>query len=343
MDLCDEQLAHFAMASPSSGPDCASMEDLLANARRALVARHYSPRTITAYLSWIRRFLMSVEASGSRTLGREEVDAFLTRLAVEDEVSPSTQNQASSALLFLFRRVLEIPIDGKGDIVRAKRRERLPVVLDVEEVRRLLKELKGTKRLIAGLLYGSGLRLGEALRLRVQDIALGLGQITVREGKGGRDRTTMVPERLHEGLARQIDRREAIHEADLEAGAGWVFLSKALARSRPGLGRTLGEQYLFPSARVRVHSETGMRGRGPLHPSAMARAVKQAVDQAGLRKRATCHTLRHSFATHLLQSGHDIRTVQELLGHKNVRTTMVYTHVLNRPGLGVQSPLDRMR
>jgi integron integrase len=217
------------------------------------------------------------------------------------------------------------------------------VVLDAEEVRRLLKALPGTKRLIGALLYGSGLRLGEALRLRVHDLALGLGQITVRQGKGGRDRITVVPERLQDALARQIDRREALHARDVEAGAGWVPVPRTLARSRPGLGRTLGQQYLFPSARVRTDPETGLRGRPPLHASAMARAVKEAGARAGLRKRATCHTLRHSFATHLLQSGHDIRTVQELLGHKSVRTTMVYTHVLNRPGLGVQSPLDRMR
>lgn len=328
---------------PLSEGDSRSMEQLLAAAHRALAARHYSPRTRTAYLSWIRRFLTAAEGTDPHALGRPEVDAFLTRLAVEEEVSPSTQNQAASALLFLFRRVLEIPIEATGDIVRAKRRERLPVVLDVEEVRRLLKQLKGTKRLLGGLLYGSGLRLGEALRLRVQDVALGLGQITVREGKGGRDRTTMIPERLHAAVARQVTRREALHKADVRSGAGWVTIPRALARSRPDLGRTLGEQYLFPSSRVHTDPQTGLRGRGPLHPSAMARAVKQAGVRAGLRKRATCHTLRHSFATHLLQSGHDIRTVQELLGHKNVRTTMVYTHVLNRPGLGVQSPLDRMR
>jgi integron integrase len=319
------------------------MEDVLEATRKALAARHYSPRTHRAYLSWIERFLGTAAHPDPRTLGRTDVDAFLTRLAVEHQVSPSTQNQAASALLFLFRRVLEVPIEAEGDIVRARRKERLPVVLDREEVRRLLKELSGTKRLIGGLLYGAGLRLGEALHLRVHDIALGLGQITVREGKGGKDRITILPERLRDALARQIGWREDLHVRDVDQDGGWVFIPRALARSRPGLGRTLAEQFLFPAARIRVDPRTGLRGRPPLHPSAVARAVKRAAAQAGLKKRATCHILRHSFATHLLQSGHDIRTVQELLGHQNVRTTMVYTHVLNRPGLGVQSPLDRMR
>ena len=319
------------------------MEPLLDAARRAMTARHYSRRTRQAYLGWIARFVRLHPGTDPRELGRREVDAFLTDLAVRDEVSPSTQNQAASALLFLFRTVLAVPIESKGDVVRAKRHPRLPVVLDVEEVRALLKELNGTKRLIAGLLYGSGLRLGEALGLRVQDLALGLGQITVREGKGGHDRITMVPDRLADALRRQIRRREALHDADLERGAGWVLVPRALARSRPDLGRSLGEQFLFPSSRLRRDTRTGRPGRHHLHPSAMARAVKEAALNAGIRKRVTCHTLRHSFATHLLRSGHDIRTVQELLGHRNVRTTMVYTHVLNRPGLGVQSPLDRMR
>jgi len=217
------------------------------------------------------------------------------------------------------------------------------MVLDEVEVRALLKELSGTKRLIAGLLYGSGLRLGEALGLRVQDLALGLGQITVRQAKGGHDRITMIPDRLADALRRQIRRRETLHAQDLQREAGWVPLPRALARSRPGLGRSLGEQYLFASPRLRHDPRTGRKGRNHLHPSSMARGVKVAARRAGITKRVTCHTLRHSFATHLLRGGHDIRTVQELLGHRNVRTTMVYTHVLNRPGLGVQSPLDRMR
>ncbi|HSM05720.1 MAG TPA: integron integrase [Longimicrobiales bacterium] len=316
---------------------------ILDRTREALTARHYSPRTRTAYVSWVARFLGRHRGVDPGTLGRREVDAFLTHLAVEEEVSPSTQNQAASALLFLFRIVLDVPIEAHGEIVRARRRERLPVVLDVEEVRALLKELSGTQRLIAGLLYGSGLRLGEALKLRVHDVSLGLGQITVREGKGGRDRITMVPERLADALRRQIARREEIHNQDLGRDAGWVPAPLALSRNRPGLGRSLGEQFLFPARRLGTHPRTDHRGRHHLHASAVARSVKNAAARAGLRKRVTCHTLRHSFATHLLRSGHDIRTVQELLGHRNVRTTMIYTHVLNRPGLGVQSPLDRMR
>ena len=318
------------------------MNALLDQSRRALAARHYSARTRTAYLSWIARFLKRHPGIDPSDLGRREVDAFLTELAVRDEVSPSTQNQAASALLFFFRTVLRLPLEATGEIVRAKRRPKLPVVLDVAEVRAVLKELTGTQRLVAGLLYGSGLRLGEALGLRVQDLALGLGQITVREGKGGRDRITMIPERLAPALRRQIACRETLHEKDVAAGGGWVPLPRALARSRPELGRSLGEQFLFPSTRPRPDPRTGRVGRPHLHPSAMARAVKQAARRSGVRKRVTCHTFRHSFATHLLRSGHDIRTVQELLGHRSVRTTMVYTHVLNRPGLGVQSPLDRM-
>jgi integron integrase len=306
-------------------------------------ARHYSPRTRKAYLAWIRRFLRRHPGVDPSSLGRREVDSFLTHLAVAEEVSPSTQNQAASALVFFFRTVMETRLEAQGPIVRAKRRTRLPTVLDMEEVRALLMELTGTKRLIAGLLYGSGLRLGEALGLRIQDLALGLGQITVRQGKGAHDRITMIPDRLADPIRRQVRRREDLHNLDVDRGAGWVHLPRALAQGRPDLARTLGEQFLFPSARLRQDERTGRLGRPHLHPSAMARAVNQAGRRAGIRKRVTCHTLRHSFATHLLQSGHDIRTVQELLGHRNVRTTMVYTHVLNRPGLGVQSPLDRMR
>lgn len=318
------------------------MDGILAATGRALAARHYSPRTRTAYLSWVRRFLERHPGTDPRRLGRREVDAFLTHLAVGEEVSPSTQNQAASALLFLFRTVLEIPIEARGQIVRARRRERMPVVLDAGEVKRLLLHMQGTKRLIAGLLYGSGLRVGEALNLRVQDLALGLGQLTVRQGKGSRDRITMVPERLIPALQREIRRREQLHQQDLEKDAGWVSLPRALDRSRPRMGRTFGQQYLFPAARLSTHHRTGRRGRSHLHASAMARAVKKAAAEARIDKRVTCHTLRHSFATHLLRNGYDIRTVQELLGHKNVRTTMVYTHVLNRPGLGVQSPLDHL-
>mgnify|MGYP002395617640 CR=1 FL=1 len=318
------------------------MDHPLAATRRALEARQYRPRTRSAYLGWVRRFLERHPGADPRSLGRREVDAFLTHLAVKEEVSPSTQNQAASALVFFFRRVLEIPIEAERDIVRARRKERLPVVLDPGEVRRVLTELHGTRRLIAGVLYGSGLRLGEALDLRVQDLALGLRQITVRQGKGGKDRITILPERLAPALQRQINERERVHARDVENGAGWVPLPRTLDRTRPHLGRSLGQQYLFPASRYSTLQRTGRKGRSHLHRTVMSRAVKRAAGRANVAKRVTCHTLRHSFATHLLRNGHDIRTVQELLGHKNVRTTMVYTHVLNRPGVAVQSPLDRL-
>ena len=307
-----------------------------------MTALNYAPRTRTAYLGWMRRFLARHPGRPPESLGRREVDAFLTRLATHERVSPSTQNQAAAALVLLFRRILRRPLEAEGEIIRARKKPRLPVVLDPQEVQRLLMELGGTKRLIAAVLYGSGLRLNEALNLRVQDVALGLGQITVRAGKGGRDRITMIPDRLRDPLARQLKRRERLHEEDLERGAGWVPVRGAWERVSPEAGRTLGVQYLFPAARITRDPRTGKAGRRPLHATAMARAVKAAGKRAGIARNTTCHTLRHSFATHLLRNGYDIRTIQELLGHRSVRTTMVYTHVLNRPGLGVQSPLDRL-
>jgi integron integrase len=307
-----------------------------------MVARNYARRTQIAYLAWIKRFLAHHPGRPPRSLGRTEVDAFLTHLATEREVSPSTQNQAASALVFLFKTVLRTPLEAEGQIVRARRKPHLPVVLSEDEVRRLLRGLSGTKRLIAGVLYGSGLRLNEALNLRVQDLAMGLGQLIVRTGKGGKDRITMIPERLRDPLDRQLVLRERLHQADLDRGAGWVPLPSALRRRSPGLARSFGQQFLFPARRIMVHPGTGQHGRTHLHPTAMARAVKDATGRAQIHKKVTCHTLRHSFATHLLRHGYDIRTIQELLGHRSVRTTMVYTHVLNRPGIGVQSPLDRL-
>ena len=275
-------------------------------------------------------------------LGRPEVDAFLTYLAVDQQVSPSTQSQAASALVFLLRKVLEVDLSKEGDIIRARKKPHLPVVLDEGEVARVLAELSGVKRLVAAVLYGSGLRLNEALNLRVQDVSMGLGQITVRAAKGGRDRVTMIPGRLRDAFSRQIKRRERLHEKDRAAGHGWVTMVPAWERASPGSGYRLGVQFLFPSSRLFQDETTGRLGRRHLHATAMARAVKAAGHRAGILKRVTCHTLRHSFATHLLRAGYDIRTIQELLGHKNVRTTMVYTHVLNRPGVGVQSPFDRL-
>jgi integron integrase len=310
--------------------------------QRAFRARNYAPRTREVYLRWAERFLERNAHVPRERLGREHVDTYLTWLANEEEVSPSTQNQAASALVQLFRHGLCRPLADAGRIVRARKKPRLPVVLEVGEVRRLLAEMSGVQAVIAGVLYGSGLRLHEALTLRVEDVALGLGQIVVRRGKGGRDRITMIPDRLMDPLRRQLRRRERLHDVDLERGAGWAPVPGGLRRVQPELGFSLRLQYLFPARRLTPDPHTGNLGRNHYHASAMARAVKEAAARARISRKVTCHTLRHSFATHLLQNGYDIRTIQELLGHRSVRTTMVYTHVLNRPGLGVQSPLDRL-
>jgi integron integrase len=327
---------------PPEGRPEEELERALTAVRRALRARRYSPRTEKAYLGWIARFARFHGRAPLSALGQHEVDAYLTHLAVANRVSASTQNQAASALVFLFRE-LGHPLPGRGGgVVRARRGVRLPEVLSQREVARVLRELSGRKRLIGALLYGSGLRVQEALGLRVKDLRLELREVVVRQAKGRKDRITMVPDRLREALARQIAWRRGLHDQDLAAGAGWIELPGAYERKSPRSAREAGWQYLFPAARLSRDPMTGRRGRVHLHPSAMQRAVKEAVRRAGVERRVTCHTFRHSFATHLLQQGYDIRTIQELLGHSSVRTTMIYTHVLNRPGLGVLSPLDRM-
>ena len=279
-----------------------------------------------------------------RELGPGDVTRFLTSLAVDGRVSASTQNQALAAILFLYRDVLEMPIGWLSALVRAKRPARVPVVLTKDEVRKVLGRLKGrgAASLIAGLLYGTGMRLLEALRMRVKDMDFGANQITVREGKGDRDRRTMLPERLKGLLLSHLAEVRAQHERDIAAGAGWVALPGALGVKYPQAGREWGWQWVFPASRTYDDAETGQRRRHHLHETVVQRAFKQAVRAAGIAKPASCHTLRHSFATHLLEAGYDIRTVQELLGHRNLATTMVYTHVLNRGGLGVRSPADTL-
>ena len=314
---------------------------LLTQVRDAIRVRHYSRRTEEAYVQWIRRFIRYCRMRHPRELGAAEVSNFLSSLAVEGHVSASTQNQALAALLFLYRDVLRMPVGWLNTLVRAKRPARVPVVLTREEVRRVLARLKGRPTaLIAGVLYGTGMRLLEALQLRVKDIDFGANQITVRGGKGDRDRRTMLPERLKGPLLQHLAEVRTQHERDLEQGAGWVELPGALGLKYPQAGREWGWQWVFPAGRGYVAPRTGQRRRHHLHESAMQRAFKEAVRAARIAKPASCHTLRHSFATHLLDSGYDIRTVQELLGHRNVETTMIYTHVLNRGGLGVKSPAD---
>jgi integron integrase len=315
---------------------------ILDRVRREIRARQFSLRTEEAYTGWVRRYLRFHRTADPLTLGSDEMAEFLTHLAVERRVSSSTQNQAASALLFLYREVLDIQVEPPRKVARPKSPRRLPVVLTPTEVRAVLGQMRGTQRLAATLLYGSGLRLLECLRLRAKDFDFERQEIVVREGKGDRDRVTMLPEVSLTALARHLRRVQERHEQDLEIGAGWVQLPSALARKYPNAGREWAWQWVFPGSRVHHDQETGRGWRHHLHESSVQRAVKQAVRRSGVRKNASCHTFRHSFATHLLESGYDIRTVQELLGHRSVRTTMIYTHVLNRGGLGVRSPADSL-
>jgi integron integrase len=313
---------------------------LLDQVRDVMRRKHYSIRTEQSYVDWIRRFIVFHGKRHPAEMAESDVTAFLTHLARDGGVAASTQNQALSALLFLYQQVLKQELGWLEHMERAKRPARLPTVLTREEIRRLFKELHGTPRLMAGLLYGSGLRLMECVRLRVKDIDFGYARITVRDAKGARDRVTMLPLNLASGLQRHLQKVKAQHEQDLVEGLGEVWLPDALARKYPNAAREWAWQYVFPSSRVSVDPRSSRRQRHHIAEGVLQAAVKNAVRAAGLTKPATCHTLRHSFATHLLDNGYDIRTVQELLGHKDVSTTMIYTHVLNKPGLGVKSPLD---
>jgi hypothetical protein len=300
---------------------------LIQRYREELQARHYAGRTVSTYEQWLRRFLRFHHLRHPREMGSEEVNAFLTHLAVELRVSASTQNQALSAL-------------DLERLVRAHKPRRLPVVLTAEEVRAVLQRLEGCDALVAGLLYGSGLRLIEALRLRVHDLDFNRRELTVRNGKGGKDRRTLLPERLSKELRNHLEEVRQIHQRDLMDGWGRVCLPYALARKYPNAAVEWGWQWVFPQHSRWLNPPTGEQGRHHLDPSLIQKSVRRAVLAAGISKPASCHTLRHSFATHLLERGQDIRTIQELLGHSDLKTTMIYTHVLNRGPMGVASPAD---
>jgi integron integrase len=302
--------------------------------------RHLSLRTEDAYWNWIKRFILFHQKRHPREMGSEEITAFLTHLAVEGRVAASTQNQAFNALLYLYRQVLKLELSDIKGVVRARQSRHLPVVLTRDETEAIIVRLTHTNRLIASLLYGSGLRLMEAIRLRVKDIDFARHELIVRDGKGEKDRITMLPQSLGAALELHLKDVKRLHEQDLKAGAGDVYLPYALERKYKNAGREFGWQYMFPDSKLSNDPRTGKRRRHHVLELNVQRAVKKAVKEAGINKNATCHTFRHSFATHVLEAGYDIRTVQELLGHKDVRTTMIYTHVLNRGGRGVRSPLD---
>lgn len=325
-----------------SGDECGDrVEALLEASMRRMRVAHYSLRTERAYLGWIRRFLLAHPGRDPRELGAVHVEAFLTGLAVEGRVAASTQNQALAAILFLYRDVLGVKLAWMDDVVRAKRPLRLPTVLSQSEVRALLVHMEGRMAVLAQLLYGTGMRLMEGVRLRVKDVDFERRELTVREGKGGKDRRTVLPGSLVPVLKAEIERVRVLHAQDLQRGVGEVWLPHALSRKYPSAAREFGWQYVFPARNISLDPRDGRWRRHHVDEAMLSRALKRARIAAGLAKPVTAHTLRHSFATHLIESGYDIRTVQELLGHKDVATTQIYTHVLNRGAGAVLSPLDR--
>jgi len=315
---------------------------LLVQMRDHIRVKRYSIRTETSYVDWARRFILFHGKRHPSAMGAGEVEAFLNHLALERQVSASTQNQAKSALLFLYREVLGVELPWLDGIVSAKASRRLPVVLTQREAGELLHHLNGTMWLIVALLYGTGMRLLEGVRLRIKDVEFERREIIVREGKGNKDRVTVLPENLIQPLRDQFAKTRRLHTLDLEAGGGDVYMPEALARKYPKAARAWGWQFVFPSPVRAIDPRSRVERRHHIYPESVQRAVREAARRSDIAKPVSPHVLRHSFATHLLQNGYDIRTVQELLGHKDVATTMIYTHVLNRGGRGVVSPLDRI-
>ncbi|TWI11871.1 integron integrase [Lysobacter ruishenii] len=333
----DYQPQKVVISKDASGP---SRPMLLDEVRRRIRVKHYSLRTERVYIAWIRRFILANGRRHPRGLGQVEIEAFLTHLAVEGQVAASTQNQALAALLFLYREVLAMELPWLDGIVRAKRPQRVPTVLSVREVTSLLAQLDGRMWLVASLLYGTGMRVLECMRLRVKDVDFARNEIIIREGKGAKDRHTVLPQSLVGPLQREVARSRALHDDDLRAGFGEAYLPRALQRKFPNAARDFGWQYLFPAAKRSIDPRCGAERRHHVDPDVLSRSLRRARLRAGIAKPVTAHTFRHSFATHLLERGYDIRTVQELLGHKDVATTQIYTHVLNRGTTGVVSPLD---
>lgn len=327
----------IALAS-LSGPEATPVSRLVTEIRR----RGYSIRTEQAYADWVTRFVRFHDCRDPREMGASEVVRFLEHLAVGRNVAVNTQTQALNALVFFYEQALGRPLEDLAGFARAKRPRRLPTVLTRSEIASLLDRMPGSHQLLGRLLYGTGMRLMEGMRLRVKDVDFGYRQVTVRDGKGHKDRVVPLPDVLRDPLAAHLDKVHALFEADLRNGLGEVYLPQALARKFPAAGKDWSWQYVFPSARLSLDPRSGTARRHHLHENGLQRAVKQAARAAGIDKRVSTHTLRHSFATHLLEGGYDIRTVQELLGHADVATTMIYTHVLNRGGRGVRSPLDTL-
>lgn len=336
----DEEGRNGEVGKEARGQDQAGGPKLLDRLQESLRSRHYSRRTEETYCQWVKRFIYFHGVRHPREMAEPEINAFLTHLAVKHKVSASTQNQALSALLFLYRHVIGREIGNLGDVIRARKPKRLPVVMTREEVKLVLDNLSGDRWLAASLMYGSGLRLMECLRLRVQDLDFSRNEILVRSGNSDKDRITMLPESLKSPLQSHLDRVKAVHGRDLSDDWGRVDMPGALDRKYPNASKEWRWQWVFPQENRWHNPKTGTQGRHHMDESLVQKAVREAVLKASLSKHATCHTFRHSFATHLLEGGYDIRTIQELLGHNDVKTTMIYTHVLNRGPAGVRSPVD---